>query len=214
LQEGKGELLKMKKALIVLLLIFVAVAGGFIIRDAVREKVKPAQAGQMSAGSQPAQIPTNSGAGKTCDPNKDKSCSQTNNPGPELGQPAKPDTSNPAKPDAGNPSRKVIAYYFHGNVRCSTCRTLEAYSEEAIQSGFPEALKQEILEWKVVNVEEPDNRHFIKDYQLYTKSLVIVKMEGDKQVEWKNLDRIWELVRDKPAFLQYVQTEISGYLGK
>lgn len=34
------------------------------------------------------------------------------------------------------PKDGVVAYDFHGNKRCSTCRKLEAYSEEAITGGF------------------------------------------------------------------------------
>ena len=36
---------------------------------------------------------------------------------------------------------KVVVYYFHGNVRCMTCRTIEAYAKEAIESGLGDALK-------------------------------------------------------------------------
>jgi hypothetical protein len=186
--------LKVKKILTVFILIFVAVAVGFIISGAFREKTAPFQ----SAAA---------GVKKICNPNNGESCSpDANNQGQSAGQ--------PSQPEAGKPSKKVIAYYFHGNFRCSTCRTIEAYSQEAVQTGFSDALKSGLLEWKVVNVEEQANRHFIKDYQLYSKSLVLVKMQGDKQVEWKNLDRIWELVQDKPAFIKYVQDEISGYLKK
>ena len=35
---------------------------------------------------------------------------------------------------------RFVAYYFHGNMRCATCRKLEAYSEEAITKGFAEDL--------------------------------------------------------------------------
>ena len=32
-------------------------------------------------------------------------------------------------------SEKIIAYYFHGTRRCATCKKLEAYSKEAIETG-------------------------------------------------------------------------------
>ena len=37
-------------------------------------------------------------------------------------------------------SSQFVAYYFHGNFRCATCRKLEAYSEEAITKGFVDQL--------------------------------------------------------------------------
>jgi hypothetical protein len=107
---------------------------------------------------------------------------------------------------------KVIAYYFHGDFRCATCIKLEALSDEAIKTGFPQELKDGVIEWRVVNVEEKGNEHFIEDYKLYTKSLVLVEMNGDKQGKWKNLEKIWELVKDKNAFIKYVQDEVKMYL--
>jgi hypothetical protein len=105
-------------------------------------------------------------------------------------------------------------YYFHGNVRCSNCRNFEAYSNEIIQKAFAPELKTGRLEWRVMNVDEPSNKHFIEDYQLITRSVIVAKMQDGCQVEWKNLSRIWELVRDKSAFMNYIQTEVTAYLGK
>ncbi|RPJ87468.1 MAG: hypothetical protein EHM18_00975 [Acidobacteria bacterium] len=107
---------------------------------------------------------------------------------------------------------RVIAYYFHGTTRCNTCRTIEAYALEAVQRGFGDALKAGKIEWRPLNVEEPANRHFIKDYQLYTRSVVLASYQGDKQLRWKNLDKVWELVGDKGQFTRYVQGEVKTFL--
>jgi hypothetical protein len=42
---------------------------------------------------------------------------------------------------------------------------------------------------------------------------VLVKISGGKQVKWKNLEKIWERVGDKDAFVKYIQDEIREYLG-
>jgi len=107
---------------------------------------------------------------------------------------------------------RVVAYYFHTTVRCASCRAIEAYSQEAIASAFAEEIKDGRLVWRVVNVEVPGNEHFIQDYQLYTKSLVIVHEVRGQPPEWKNLEKVWQLVQDKPRFLRYVQDEMRGYL--
>ena len=120
-----------------------------------------------------------------------------------------------AASDADKPSAdgvKVVAYYFHGTTRCATCRKIEAYSHEAVQNGFAEALKAGKLEWRTLNVEEPANLHFIKDYQLYTRSVVLASYQGDKQLRWKNLEKVWELVGDKGQFTRYVQNEVKTFL--
>jgi hypothetical protein len=107
---------------------------------------------------------------------------------------------------------KVIAYYFHTNTRCSTCIKIEAYSHEAIEQGFPEEIKNGILEMRVVNYEQPENRHFMQDYKLVSKSLVLVKLVNGKQTSWTNLRLVWQLKGRKDAFLNYVRREVRGFL--
>jgi hypothetical protein len=124
---------------------------------------------------------------------------------------AAPGASNAAVAKAGSPAR-VVAYYFHVTVRCQTCRAIEAYSKEAIEKGFAGDLKSGAIEWRLVNVQLPENRHFIQDYRLFTRSLVLVKVRNGKQVEWRNLERVWDLVGDKAQFQKYVQTNVKDYL--
>lgn len=42
-------------------------------------------------------------------------------------------------------------------------------------AGFPEELKRGDLQWRAVNVEQPENEHFASDYRLFSRSLVLVK---------------------------------------
>jgi hypothetical protein len=111
-------------------------------------------------------------------------------------------------------AHKVIAYYFHTNTRCSTCIKIEQYSKEAIEQGFPEELKNGTLEMRIVNYENPENRHFMQDYKLVSKSLVLVNMVNGKQTEWTNLKVVWQLTGRKDAFLNYVRKEVRSYLAK
>jgi hypothetical protein len=107
---------------------------------------------------------------------------------------------------------KLIAYYFHGTFRCTTCRTIEQYSHDAIQTYFAKELGNGRLEFRPVNVEEPENKHFIQDYQLVTRSLVLSLVSDGKETKWKNLPDVWKLVRDKDKFFQYVKDEVEKFL--
>ncbi|MFC1709789.1 nitrophenyl compound nitroreductase subunit ArsF family protein [Candidatus Omnitrophota bacterium] len=107
---------------------------------------------------------------------------------------------------------KIIAYYFHGNARCATCHKMEQYAEEAIEENFKDELANGLLIFKAVNVEEEENEHFTNDYQLYTKALIISHVKDGKEMQHKNLMKIWEYVRDKKKFSNYVTTEINDYL--
>jgi len=107
---------------------------------------------------------------------------------------------------------KVIVYYFHGSFRCPTCRNLEQYAKDAIENNFKKELARGALVSKTVNVEEKGNEHFVDDYQLYTKSLVLSLVEDGKEIKYKNLDKIWEYVRDKTKYMDYVKDEVGNFL--
>lgn len=109
---------------------------------------------------------------------------------------------------------RVVAYYFHSNFRCVSCKKIEEYSRAAIEEGFAKELNDGKLQFEVVNVEEPLNRHFIRDYSLVTKSLVLVLKDGDKQVKYKNLDLVWQLLNSRDDFIAYVQNEVRGFSGE
>lgn len=108
----------------------------------------------------------------------------------------------------------VVAYYFHGDRRCATCQKLEAYSAQAISEGFAGMLEDSSLVWRVVNFDEEDNQHFAKDYQLYSQAVILSRRVDGQQTEWVNLDKIWELVGDKEAFMSYIRKETQAFLAK
>ena len=129
---------------------------------------------------------------------------------PKADQPGDQPATTPAEDAEGAdqpPADGVIAYYFHRTGRCPTCMSIEAYAQEAVKIGFAEQLKDGRLQWRVVNYELPENEHFAADYQLVAPTVVLVELGGGKQKSWKDLSKVWDLVGDKTAFVEYVQQE-------
>jgi len=109
---------------------------------------------------------------------------------------------------------KVIVYYFYTNVRCPTCRKLETYTKKALDEAFEQKLQQGKLQYKPINVDEPGNKHYIDDYQLYTKTVIVAKVQDNRQLQWKNLKNIWRLVGNERKYLDYIQSEVHEYIGE
>jgi hypothetical protein len=107
---------------------------------------------------------------------------------------------------------ELIAYYFHGTRRCTTCKSLEAYTKEALESGFRDDLETGRIELQIVNIDEPANEHFVHDFALDARAIVVAQFDNGQCVHWKQLDRMWELVSDKDEFVQYVQSETQAML--
>ena len=115
---------------------------------------------------------------------------------------------------AAEPINKVIVYYLHGHRRCAVCIKLEAYSKEAIETGFVDELETGDLEWRVVNYEDEANEHYVDTYQLYTKAVILSRIIDNEETDWKNLDKIWELVGDQAKFIEYVRSETKAFLSE
>jgi hypothetical protein len=106
----------------------------------------------------------------------------------------------------------VMVYYLHGNTRCPTCRAIEAYAREAVESGFADQLKSGQIRWRALNYEASGNEHFATDYEVVAPNVVLVKFKDGKQVQWKGLPEVWEHVGDKAAFIEFVQRSINEFL--
>ena len=113
-----------------------------------------------------------------------------------------------APPQAGPEAGKgVIAYYFHGDQRCDTCRTIEAYAHEALTGGFPTEISEGRLTWRVVNMDRPENEGYIDRFELSHGGVVLA--DGGR---WKNLEKVWGLYFDKESFVAYVRKETRAFL--
>ena len=111
-------------------------------------------------------------------------------------------------------SSQYVAYYFYNSKRCSSCYRIENWSEAAIQENFQQELSAGKLKWRAINIEEPENEHFIQDFNLYSKSLVIVEQDKGSPERSKKLKKVWRLVRDKEKFFHYVSSEIRDFMEK
>ena len=120
---------------------------------------------------------------------------------------------SPIAQAAGNvKGAQVVVYYLHGQARCPTCYKMEQYSREAIEANFKDALLLGKLGFKVINVEDKGNERYAKDYQLYTKSLILSLVKDGKEIKWTNMNKIWEYVGDKQKFTDYVKNGVADLL--
>ena len=106
----------------------------------------------------------------------------------------------------------VVAYYFHTTFRCPSCHKIEQYTEAALKDSFSSELESGRLVYEVVNVEDKGNEHFVKDYQLYTKSVVLSLVKDGKEIRFKNLERVWQLLGNKDGFYDYITEETRSFL--
>ena len=61
----------------------------------------------------------------------------------------------------------------------------------------------------MVNLESKGNDHYIDDFQLITRSVVLAVEQGGKVIEYRRLDGVWQLFTDEQKFTNYIYREIG-----
>lgn len=106
----------------------------------------------------------------------------------------------------------LVVYYFHGNMRCPTCRSIESQTHETVQADFASEVDSGEIVWKILNYETPSGEPLGKKFEVIQPVVVLARMKDGQMAEWKRLDRVWALEGDKPAFRQYLRGQIAGML--
>lgn len=118
----------------------------------------------------------------------------------------------PEAGEAAGGGDRVVVYYFHMTERCATCNKMEAYSHEALQSGFAEALRDGRLQWQTVDYQRPENEHYQEEFKFNTPTVVVAEIRGGKPARFEELDRVWMLVADREEFIAYVKDGVGAFL--
>ncbi|MBD3220288.1 hypothetical protein GF314_03520 [bacterium] len=116
--------------------------------------------------------------------------------------------------DDGLPDDGLVVYYFHGYKRCPTCNKIEALAEKTIWEGFDARLRDGTIVFRAVNIETDDHRHFVQDYALATKVVVISERRDGREVGWRRLDEVWQKIGDDDAYRRYIASNVRECLGE
>lgn len=115
------------------------------------------------------------------------------------------------EPAAAQPNH-VVVYYFHTNFRCPNCYNMEKWTKEVIDNDFKNEKTGGKIVMKIINTETKGNEHFMNDYKLFTKSVVLALVKDGKEVKFLNLAKVWDFLRSSERFKAYLKDEISKYL--
>jgi hypothetical protein len=110
------------------------------------------------------------------------------------------------------PAHQFTAYYFRTNVRCPSCIKIESWTDEAITTNFADELDDGSLLWTTINTEEEGNEHYVEDYELYTKQVILAEFEKGERVRYKDLAKVWDLLGDQQAFGDYIVSEVESFI--
>ncbi len=100
-------------------------------------------------------------------------------------------------------------YYFHPTARCESCINIENFTKELVTTKYSTPIAMKYL---ALNIEDSENEHFKKDFNLKFSSVVIAKSKKGEIEKYKNLDSIWTYSDNKFNFFKYADSEIQSFL--
>ena len=125
--------------------------------------------------------------------------------------------ADPVLPDGclGNlGDNQVVVYYFHRKFRCQSCEVLETTLQKTLQVTYSDHFGAGRLAMCVINVDDPENRHYLEQFEILSNSVVIVEKRGGAVHRFKNLEAIWDVSEDSEAITHILKAEVSGFLSE
>jgi hypothetical protein len=108
-------------------------------------------------------------------------------------------------------SDKIEAYYFHFTARCVTCRTIEAKAKENLEVLYPNQVKQGLITFQSVNLEEASSKPVAERLGVSGQTLLLVK--GDQKINLTN-DGFMYAVAKPEKFKEIINEKVDGLLIK
>lgn len=109
---------------------------------------------------------------------------------------------------------KLRVTYFMTNYRCHSCHYIENMTVETLLTQFSKAMQDSTIIFRTINIDLPENNHYVDDYKLEFKSIIIEKIEADSVISWNKLDTLWNCIDKDIEFSGVIERSVNDYLTK
>lgn len=84
----------------------------------------------------------------------------------------------PVSQQEAEPNAALAVYFFHLTERCEVCKAIEETSARILDKDYSSQLKNGIIKFKSVNIENRENRGLTDKYKISYTSLLLVRADG------------------------------------
>jgi len=112
-----------------------------------------------------------------------------------------------------NSADTLEVYYFHRTQRCYSCNTVSQYAKETIEQKFSEEIANNIIDFREINVDLPENKEVAIKFQASGSSLFINDIKNGQDNISQDAN-VWRLLNNKSQFKNYLENKINSLLGK
>lgn len=113
---------------------------------------------------------------------------------------------------APSSSLRVIIYYFHPTLRCTSCLLAESLAHQVVQEQWKDAVDEGVLQWRLVNIDLPENQPLTRLFEVDSSAVVVASVQDGKPIRWEKISQVWEQVQEPDTFRGRIHGQIMKLL--
>lgn len=115
---------------------------------------------------------------------------------------------------SGSPEKDhVEVLYFHGKQRCITCNAIENLTREVLNENFADELADGSLEFRVIDISEPQNEAIADKYEVTWASLFLNKWKDAEETTENMTDFGFSYAKSSPdVFKEGIKENVANLL--
>ena len=107
---------------------------------------------------------------------------------------------------------KIEVMDFHSTHRCMTCNAIEANTKYTLETYFTEELKENIITFKVINVDEKENEKIAEKFEASGTALILNVINKGKETQVNLTDFAFIKGNDQEVFSKELKAKIEAEL--
>jgi len=107
---------------------------------------------------------------------------------------------------------QVVVYYFHRKFRCQSCEVLESTLVNTMRVVYADHFGSGRLAMCVINLDDPENRHYLDKFEIFSNSVIIAQKKGGNIYRFKAVESVWDVSEDRDAISHVLQKEVGQFL--
>ncbi len=113
---------------------------------------------------------------------------------------------------AGAHQSMVLLFHYHK--RCYQCLNMEKYTREVLQEKFQDETRDNRLDFKLIDMDAPENRQIVKQFGFISAMIVLVDFENGKENKVRVVEDAWKFYNDEKDFKFLMQKEIDQFISE
>ncbi|MHC1582912.1 MAG: nitrophenyl compound nitroreductase subunit ArsF family protein [Candidatus Syntropharchaeia archaeon] len=106
---------------------------------------------------------------------------------------------------------QIIVTHFHGHYQCISCKNVGEYALKTIQTCFEREYEKEIIEFRDIDGQDPNNYSIVEKYGVNHNSIYL-NVITDGQENIFEVREVWSFWNNEEKYIEFFKSLLEKYL--